>query len=251
MHLINNQSWIDLTPFINIQPLEENKSKFAYVIAKYPEQIYTSLVGIQDNLFDTSLIELGDFAKSLATVNGIDKEMLMKLNSWPKFYTYCKYSHQVIGLNQAMYIRAMKKDSYKEKHLRQGCIDTPITHEFDFLFNWLDNEYVFAEYGRILMFLNEPGVETIRHRDYPNSTSHKNEFIWLSLHDIKKFYVYDAENDKKDYITSKVAYFDNANWHGADPMPYANWSLRIDGVFSDNFLLRTGMKNHFRSFDGI
>lgn len=250
MHLINNQTWLDLTPFIDIKPLEENKHLFAYVIAKYPEHIYTSLVGIQNNLFDQSLVELGDFSKSLATTNGIDKEMLIKLDSFPKFYTYCKYSHQVIGLNQAMYIRAMKKNSYGEKHLRQGCIDTPITKEFQFLFDWLDKEDIFDEYGRVLMFLNEPGVETIRHRDYPNPKSHKNEFIWITLNDIKRFYVYDADIDKKDYITSKVAYFDNANWHGSDPMPYANWSLRIDGVFSDNFLNKTSLKDHFRYFDG-
>jgi hypothetical protein len=246
MYLVNDLPWVDLSAHIDVSELEKNRSRFAYVIAKYPEHIYTSLVGVQANLYDQTQIELGDFAKGLVSnPDSEERQIANKLGSLGRFYTYCKYMHPVVSLNQAMYIRIMKQDHYGSKHLRDSCIDTPITHEFDFLFNWIGSQNVFNEYGRVVMFINEPGVQTITHRDYPNPRSHRNEFIWLTLNSLKKFFVLN-DDGSKNYVDSPVAYFDNANWHGSDPSQFANWSLRIDGVFSDDFLNRTGLYDHFR-----
>lgn len=247
MHLINNQPWIDLSESIDVSPLVKRKADFARIIACYPSMIFTSLVGMQDNLFDQELIDLGDFAKKI--INDPlhpDHHWVEKVGLIPRFYTFCKFMYPVVSLNQAMYIRTIKEDSYGKKHLRSSCIDTPITKEFCFLFDWIDSQAIFEQYGRVVLFINEPGVATVRHRDYPNPNSHRNEFIWLTLDDRKKFYIYDETTDIKNMIGSPVACFDNANWHGSDPSPYASWSLRIDGVFSDDFLKRSKMHEHFR-----
>jgi hypothetical protein len=246
MHLVNDQPWVDLSTHIDISALEQHQSAFAYAIAKYPEQIYTSLVGVQANLYDQTQIELGDFAKGLVGDPTSDaRQIATKLGSLGRFYTYCKYMHPVVSLNQAMYIRVMKQDHYSTKHLHDSCIDTPVTNDFKFLFEWIDSQNVFNEYGRVVMFINEPGVKTVTHRDYPNPRSHRNEFIWLTLNSLKRFFVLDNDGTKH-YTDSRVIYFDNANWHGSEPCQFANWSLRIDGVFSDDFLNRTGLYDHFR-----
>lgn len=247
MFLVNSRPWLDLQPYIDVAGLEAQRHVFAKAIAMNPHMIFTSLVGTQSNLHDQTLIELGDFAKNIqADEQHPDHDMLKQIGSLPRFYAWCKYMYPVVGLNQAMYIRAIKKDSYGQKHLHDSCYDTPVAAEFGFLFDWIKEQNIFDQYGRVVMFINEPGVSTVLHRDYPNPTSHRNEFIWINLGSAKRFYVYDDAADEKHYIDSRVVYFDNANWHGSDPSQYASWSLRIDGVYSNDFLCRSGTHAHFR-----
>ena len=247
MHLINDRPWIDLRDCIDVTLLISMRAEIARIIACNPQYIFTSLVGTQANLYHQTENDLGDFAKKIMNdPSHPDHHWFKRIGSVPRFYTFCKYMYPVVGLNQAMYVRTMKQDLYGQKHLGESCMDTPVAGEFGFLFDWINDQDVFQQYGRVVLFINEPGVATTRHRDYPNPTSFRNEFIWITLDDRKKFYIYDETSDTKHMIGSSVACFDNANWHGSDPSPYASWSIRIDGIFSDDFLKRSKMHDHFR-----
>lgn len=245
MRLIKGKAWVDLEPFVDVDVLEKDRHLFAKAIARNPQHIYTSIVGTQDNLFDQEQIELGDFAKDLSTKDGIDSEVFKELGSMVKFYTYCKYMYPVVGLNRAMYIRAVKGDRYGSKHLRDACFDTPVAQEFDFLFRWIESQDIFKEYGRVVLFVNEPGTSTTLHRDYPNPISHKNQFIWLTMGNEKSFFVMDDDGNKS-IVSSRCVVFENANWHGSDPAKYASWSLRVDGIFAESFMHRSGLFEHFK-----
>lgn len=244
MHLINGLPWFDLEPYLDLSDLEKQRHLFALAIASNPSHIFTSLVGIQSNLYDQKETELGDFAKMRARLPGEDSEAFSTLGSMARFYTYCKYMYPVTPLGLCMYIRTIRDDNYFKKHKKEACIDTPVSSHFGFLLDWLDGSGVFEEYGRVILFLNEPGTSTPMHRDYPFPVSQKNQFIWLSLGNSKSFFVAD-DNGTKHHITSRCAIFDNANWHGSEPCCHATWSLRVDGVFSESFLEKTGLSSHF------
>jgi hypothetical protein len=249
MFLINGQPWIDLSSAIDTTALEEQKARFAYIIARYPGFRTTSVVGSQSNLIDNSLVELNDFAVD-RSINGspADLAAFKALGNLASFFTYCKFMYKTVGLNQAIYVRTPKPGyAYSEKHLPTSFVDNQITPEFKFLNEWVDSQNIFDVYGRMILFINEPGVSSTVHRDYPNPKSHKNEFIWITLDDVKQFFIYDLEQDKKHFFTSNVTYFDNANWHGSMPSQFANFSIRIDGIFNESFLRRTGMYEHFRN----
>jgi hypothetical protein len=248
MFLVNGQPWIDLSTAINITPLAVQKARFAYIIARYPGFRTTSVVGAQANLIDRSLIELSEFAVDRSK-NGTPADLaaFKTLGNIASFYTYCKFMYKTVGLNQAIYVRNPKPGcAYHEKHLSTSFVDNQITSEFQFLLDWINGQDVFDVYGRVILFINEPGVSSTLHRDYPNPKSHKNEFIWITLDDTKQFYVYDDQEDKKYFFDSNVTYFDNANWHGSNQSQFANFSIRVDGIFKESFLRRTNMYDHFR-----
>jgi len=70
----------------------------------------------------------------------------------------------------------------------------------------------------------------------------KDQFIWFSPNKTKRFYVRD--DNEKHYIESRFCYFDNANIHGSDMIESNTFSIRVDGLFSDEFKLETGLKDH-------
>jgi hypothetical protein len=246
MHLIEGQPWFDLEPYIDINALAVHQRDFALAIAANPSHVVSGIVGTQRNLHDQTHTELGDFAKARINQSSDDADAFARLGSMARFYTYCKYMYPLTGLAQCLHIRTIKNDSYPRKHLSDSCVDTPLASSFDFLFSWLDSQDIFSQYGRVIMFLNEPGTMSTLHRDNPFHVSPKNQFIWISLGNEKRFFV--LEDDvRRHYITSRCAIFDNTNYHGSNPCQHASWSLRIDGVFSASMLQRTGLDQHFKS----
>jgi hypothetical protein len=245
MNLINGLPWINLEPFIDIDALAVQKAKIAAALAASHPFRYPSIVGAQGNLYDQSLVELGDYAKELIKDEEYEHRNLLKLlGSAPKIQLFCKYMYDVVSLNEAIHLRTSRGGNYFSKHLAEHCIDTPAFKFFNFLKVWLDAQNIFSEYGRFVFFVNEAGVHSIKHRDYPDGVSRKDNFIWLSLDGRKNFYVYDDVTEEHHYVTSRVALFDNSNWHGSDICQYTGWSLRIDGVFSPEFREKAGLKEY-------
>jgi hypothetical protein len=69
------------------------------------------------------------------------------------------------------------------------------------------------------------------HRDHI-SANVCHEFIWLRTNFKKKFYLY--SKGEKEYVAGYSAWFDTVNqFHGAEAAGELNFSLRVDGVFSD------------------
>ena len=52
---------------------------------------------------------------------------------------------------------------------------------------------------------------------------------------------------KKQYLNGEINTFDNATWHGSDPAKYSCFTIRIDGLFSDDFLTKTGLDKHYEN----
>ena len=52
----------------------------------------------------------------------------------------------------------------------------------------------------------------------------------------KRFYMMDGESGEKLYVSSHTAWFDTVNqFHGADACEGLSFSMRVDGVFDENF----------------
>jgi len=246
MHNIKGQPWFDLEPYIDIEALSLQKHKIAAALAASHPFRYPSIVGAQDNLYDQSLVELGDFAKKLINDENYEHHNMLKLlGSAPKIQLFCKYMYDVVALNEAIHLRTVRGGDYFNKHKAAHCVNTPAFKFFNFLKVWLEEQNIFSEYGRVVFFVNEPGVSSIRHRDYPDGVSRKDQFIWLSLDGRKNFWVWDDDEKVQHNVTSRVALFDNANWHGSDPCQYTGWSMRVDGVFSPAFLKKTGLEDFY------
>jgi hypothetical protein len=91
----------------------------------------------------------------------------------------------------------------------------------------------FRATGRIMLIFDTGGDSITPHRDHVFSEN-CHEFIWFNANKKKKFYVY--HSGLKKYITSYSAWFDTVNqFHGTDPSGELNYSIRVDGIFTDEF----------------
>ena len=168
-------------------------------------------------------------------------EKLKGLKNWEP-YNFVKYKWGGHALGQCLILREVRTRSYTDKHDDTKCIDHPIKSNFTVFLDWINSQNIFSSIGRIVIFLNETGTSILEHRDYSDGKSRKDEFIWISPLGNKNFFVRD--DVEKNYIKSRFCYFDNANIHGGDQLNAAAFSIRIDGKFSKEFIIKTGLEGH-------
>jgi len=111
---------------------------------------------------------------------------------------------------------------------------TPEAAEFAPLMEFIDT-LPFKATGRILIIYDNGGNAVPAHRDHLDAeTCH--EFIWFRTNFDKSLYMLDPKNGKRLYVETYSAWFDSVNqFHGGDASEGLSFSIRVDGVFSDDF----------------
>jgi hypothetical protein len=111
---------------------------------------------------------------------------------------------------------------------------TEIAAEFQPLMDFVGT-LPFAATGRVLIIFDDAGNAVPPHRDHLEADI-CNEFIWMRTNFNKRFFMMDGETGEKLYVTSHSAWFDSVNqFHGADASSDLTFSIRVDGVFNDDF----------------
>jgi hypothetical protein len=150
-----------------------------------------------------------------------------------------------------VYLRGPQKELDSKVAYRKKCYkefyewDDNINH-FPKLKIWLDNLIgsVFEQYGRIIFFIHEHDCKLLLHRDAPKQFPHRTEFLWLNPMMIKDFYVYDDITHEKHSVKTPAAFFNDLDMHGGEVSSSMTWSLRIDGVFTEEFRKRIGISQY-------
>lgn len=117
----------------------------------------------------------------------------------------------------------------------------PLSNYFSEVMLWINSlidQKIFSHIGRATFFVQEAGGVSFEHFDpsvdpeHPEITS---EFVYLRQTLDRPFYIRDYETSEKFYIQSKVAYWNDQDYHGGDPVLLPSYALRIDGVFTEEF----------------
>ncbi len=96
----------------------------------------------------------------------------------------------------------------------------------------------FRATGRMIIMYDDSGRAVTAHRDH-DSPELCHEFIWFRTSFKKPFYMLNPQTDEKLYVTSHSAWFDTVNqYHGADASGGLSFSIRVDGIFTDEFRSR-------------
>jgi hypothetical protein len=96
----------------------------------------------------------------------------------------------------------------------------------------------FKARGRMIIMYDDSGRAVTAHRDHA-SPELCHEFIWFRTSFQKPFYMLNPETGEKLYVASHAAWFDTVNqYHGADSSGGLSFSIRVDGVFTDEFRSR-------------
>ena len=244
---------IELDEYFNLNDIPNLEKKMAYAIAKNKKNITVAFSGpsgeIPTWLHNENFIEVKD--SWVQVNNNLKNEDEWNLLSHDQQLFYTLLTTKSRSLNQALAIRTLNSmggngGKFHLKHLSSETIVTPAGKDFNFLLDWINQQKIFDEIGRVVIFLNPEGNCTPIHRDYPNK-SHKDQFLWIRFNKQKDFFVYDVDTKQKHFTKGYISTFDNYQWHGGEPSEVMGFSLRIDGVFSVDFLEKTGLMNHFKT----
>ena len=62
-----------------------------------------------------------------------------------------------------------------------------------------------------------------------------NDFITFGPAGNKKLFLWDDEKAEKLYIPGRIYTFNDMNYHGVESAPHFHYSIRVDGIFTDEF----------------
>lgn len=253
MKYINNKLWIDLDSFVDVDWINENYKNFCIAIGKSYISIIPALHGITECLYQPKYPDLGSILRKIDKEENQEILEITRSMSEKELRLFCLYYYDVYPMNYSLTLKgfADKTVLFTEKHLESKTKFMPSAVNFMFFFKWLHTQNIFKSFGRTGIFLSEPKdtedtlVSNHVHMDFDDGKSRKDQFIWINFNRKKKFFIYNPSTQEKEYITSTVAIFDNANYHGIDNPKFPCFSLRVDGIFTEDFLTRTNLKEHF------
>ena len=101
----------------------------------------------------------------------------------------------------------------------------------------------FKNVGRILFFTTYPNSPIVTHRDsVVKEHSDHNINLFFTGGD-RKSYIYDPVTEERVYLKegTRSYFFNNRDYHGVDSTPVFRYTLRVDGIFTDELCEQLGL----------
>ena len=133
--------------------------------------------------------------------------------------------------------RSKQPDSYFDLDRTELWQPTEAAQEFALLMDFIAT-LPFKATGRMLIMYDDIARPVSAHRDHTD-TEVCHDFVWFRTNLKKQFFMLNHRTKEKLYVTSYSAWFDTVNqFHGSDPCPDLSFSIRVDGIFTDEFKRR-------------
>jgi len=241
---IAGQWFVDLDQYVDTERFERLHERMCEGIARSWHLSEPVVIGSKESQYDMTLSEV-EFAKS----EHPEDETLKRLLSYQHreaAYQYVRFRYPTMALGRKILLRTYVDyhNGFARKHLARLNHDMPAYSYFPELKQFISDLPIFSEVGRVIIFLTDGNAKAEIHCDYADGKSRKDQFLWLNPRRAKRFFVLDTEFNKR-YLTGIANTFDNASWHGGDPSPYATFTVRIDGRFSQKFLDASNLAEHY------
>jgi hypothetical protein len=230
--------FIDASPFVDIDGLLDLNAEICSGIAKSQH-----IAGI----YGPGIVNSSRYGNFLHMQKEIESDPnLVKEYKWDQMNLnqkrlFCKLYKNLYSPNTSVYLKEAIDHTNLQVYLEKAN-DKFYTYNDNIQFfpnvqKWLESLIgdVFTQFGRTLFFVHEHDCELLTHRDGTKYRPHKNEFLWINPTGIKNFFIYDEDREEKHYVKSRCAFFNDLDMHGGEKNSTMTWTLRIDGVFTDQF----------------
>ena len=124
----------------------------------------------------------------------------------------------------------------EQEHTAGKYIPAEAKKLFPGTIKWIWSKLPFKQIGRVNIFGVDSSQHITVHRDnnpYVMGVDHHS--IMLCPAKNKRSFIYDQEKDVKHYVDSNCYVFHDLNFHGVDANPEWTYSIRVDGLFTDEF----------------
>lgn len=123
-----------------------------------------------------------------------------------------------------------------------------IENHFPNLIKWIlsfEQQGIFRTLHSASLMVLEAGGIPWEHCDPETSQEDEENFIPEFIHfktDLDRpFYMVDPNTNKRVYINTRVAWWNERDWHGGESIHRPTYTLRINGRFSDEFKKKIGL----------
>ena len=141
------------------------------------------------------------------------------------------------GIRMIYLAQSTREDEYFDLDKTELWQQTEEASEFQLLMDFIAT-LPFKATGRMLIMYDDAGTAGPAHRDHIE-TELCHEFIWFRTNFRKPFYMLEPTTGEKEYVQSYSAWFDTVNqFHGTDAHQGLGFSIRVDGIFTDEFRAR-------------
>lgn len=223
-HGVNGQPYLDLTPHISTDGLDE--------VAEEMALFYTRHGPFRTVMFDKGQALLPGYAEELGfdpQVHPRSKPMLDGPGTAQDYQTYNSFFSPVLPLEQFINLRWTGKDHEMVQYI-------PKTME------WINR--LPCTGARITAYFSSPGQMMGAHCDSPTYAGYNPPLIYINPL-LKPFYVMDGEGNKH-IVDAKIAHFNNQDFHGMDQNNYRScFSIRVGGLWEEWLVDATNTREHF------
>ena len=138
-----------------------------------------------------------------------------------------------INVTEPNFIQNFKNYHYNKRY-KKYYNETKYYTDIEYLKEFIESLPFFKEIGFIRIWVDYTGNMGSAHIDHSYKDL-KDEFVWLCPYGYKKLYV--KRNGRKEYIQDnhKCIWFNTQQLHGIDYTGKFSISIRIDGIFTDEF----------------
>ncbi|MCC6665844.1 MAG: hypothetical protein IT375_18960 [Polyangiaceae bacterium] len=99
----------------------------------------------------------------------------------------------------------------------------------------------FTEIGRCVLFGLQPNDHATVHRDSePGQSVGVAQCINICPRGDKRFFLVDPEGEAQTFVTPRVYWFNDMDYHGVEADPWFRYSIRVDGKLDPAFVDRLG-----------
>lgn len=224
--MIYNKPYIDMDPYVDTETFLNCTEEICKGLSK-SEMFYASsgsrTYGLED--FPEIQMPYESEIKYKELTKGMD---VNEKRLFLKFYKKVFYGTKGVFIKQ--------HDNYNFKHLSSHSKYTENSKYFPQFIKYIES-LPFEEIGRVFIFVQEHFMPLAEHRDSMNDdyTDELTDFLWFTFDKNEmRFWIRDEDN-KKHYVESTCAWFNENDRHGSDGVPNATICIRVDGVFKPDF----------------
>lgn len=233
---VMGQPYIDLEPFIDTTGLDEMTDEITEYLVRNRGKFH--IIGYNDvQELENHYYHLGFDPNSFPCrrrIADFNQTENMLLNS---FFEPVLPFQQIVRLNQLMPPYDAQTIEYAD-----GCELTEHAAALPKTMGFL-NRLPLKEMGWTTLYHTMPDQEVPTHRDYHRDLGFDPQFIYINP--LKKPFFVMNDEGKKTLVDTRLAYFNLNDMHGLARSYKSGFSIRVNGLWSDDFLDATGMREYF------
>ena len=239
---IGSRVWQDLEPYVDMATWEDLQPVIRYGLANSSLQPnwgrHFGLNPTVKNLWEAREEYFSESPESPIRRAGA------KLESDPvKFHRFLKLHYKGFEAFDYLSLRKYTGDEWWMRRYSRFCEWTPEIHQFPGLQQFLES-LPLAELGRVTLIVNRPFCDVEVHADRKPEQDHFDHFIHLTPdYRDKQFFLYDTEKCEEIPVNSNAIFFNHAAYHGVHCKGHRSYSIKVDGVFSDELLQKMNLRS--------